>query len=1317
MAEPPAPIVYERFFAPRYITPIPVSALSAQDGALCMRGVPSTSSAQSWLPALTATTAHQMWSRTLTPAGMFDDPLIDDAFSGLQQCTTLSLRRALSEMSRALNGVFCIPNAANDGGWQFSNRAFSPLVWSVLTLMVDRGDHVRLRMAVRQGMPESTRHLAAAVVARVHVLIDRALTKVGPEELTMDQLDAQLRTFGFGSNCSTILFPVPGQLVVLRPSAAKALASVLLSCKAWTPETLLHAPLAMLSALAALEAPGVACIYGPRNAAGILAAVRSQARCAIGPPSDQIMDGRVHQLEAQTLQLFVMGWNLLLLGHADFPAALAARSMVWSDEVAKYATGNLMNPSTAPSAWRAAAYADFVAAITTARLPRYPVPLALTGDLEHRLRLLRTNYGPGASLELLLSCSPLGIRSKASARTLVPPISPVQVWRRVWRTSFVLTHPVVVDATIDDVQEFMRHQAPLIQQQSVPLDILRSNAARRVDRVLVYGCGPGVAERFAGAIAAFRLMAIPYGDTEWNSPNNFVVSSDALLVDAQAARPMMLRSLMARIYGRPDALFHVPFITPIFARELYTLCEMPDHKLRTETASALCDLLASMLRLQPPTKGISSGRTLMTYADINIRLAGQEQPWPLTLCNAFLPLFLGTVTQRYFERSLLVGSPVLYNGYLNTMLAMMRSPLDENAGFWHWPTDVLEVILRYFFLIYMQQQGLIGGLMPVPGIMENNRVLVQALAFLYVHKKMDRADLVRVVMPDDDDNGRGNGADYSLVPRGFSKRTYERVHPEKPREFTWKHLQRCHEHTMELGTLEQFPMQGNSIYHDLASATAAYAQASTIPTSIAAGAYSSLQFKQTMSETSVRGSRNSVRSILRVVGHTVDTMTPASDLARGMVEVSGTTDDTASYVPRPKGWVKRGNQCVDKNDDAAEAEKQRDANDKKKKKKKKKDKRSSAVVGANRHISDDETNTDVNGSGDDVIDDDDPTFDATYPIHKRVRNGQYNAALLHSSSSSSSSSSAAAAAAAIDMFSSPEEIAQYRRSHGKNALASNKKNAKESPEVIALRERAAKLRSDRAQNLHYIGACLSRFVVIAVTAVAASSDDTLPVSFVRAVLGTAYAPYGAGCRGFSWESSAHNARNHLKDIETSVLTVTRNARTVAMPRLYSPPDTPPVQPSSITDHVVNSLFDAEIAPWVSRGAILRNNADMSLLHNKVPGVNSLANYRQWDVPMSSTMPRGAAGLSSPVYAYSMELEVDRSRVREVARPHATFSESSSRDRGAQDLDAPYDFSMSVWMWRTLPREPTEYRLADATGLETAASVCGVIQSYSQQKAT
>lgn len=1228
---------YQSFFSPDLPLPVPFHQLDDSDRTTFARNVPrpQPGAPDIWLSGVTSKTARSQWTCELSPGGSFDDLLLDDAFHGAHTSCEPDLRTAVAEMSQALAGLYVVPSATSSE-WNFTNRGMAPLVWCTLALLVDQGNTERVQLAVDAGLPKAYMHVAWALLARTWALLSRARAALGGGD--PGRLDAETTKTGLVFDCLTMLFPIKQQVLKLRPSATKALASALLALNVWRDDTLSTMSQSMLSALAKLRPESLENAYGTM-APAIRKLCDEQSTCSVGPPSTSDMRGRLHELPCGPAAAHLAGRILATVGDTSYAASLAVRGLMWNDPAALRFLYTDRPVHVAPSVWRAAAYADMFSPTCATTNVRYAVPPRMLSDLEARAFKLRAAFGGDIPLDVLLSCSPLGPAARVGSETLMPPLAPSEMWRRLTPASVAFPNPVVVDVA-ENFDAAMEHRGDMFRQQRIPLGTLCHSVGRPITRALIHGVGESDLEAVAGAFIVFRALGLKMGDRVWNLPGNFVFSPNAILVEADAARVLMIRALMMRLYVRPRCTQHLPFVTPIIAREMHTLTSVSNDLLRAELASALCDFIVAMLTLRVPTCGISTVRRLMTRGDINIALPGSDQPWAVTLCTMFLPRFLGPVTRENLPREFVCNNPVLYNGYFNTVLAMMRSPLDEDVGFWHWPSGVLDAILRYFFLVYMQTKDLVSDSAPVPSILTNNPVLVQALAFMYLHRKLRPHDVAAAVVSFND------GVYHHQKERATERKVARRVPGDDTgNRYTVVHLKEAAPNAIESHALSTHPVTGGSIAADIGAHTAAYADGGTIPKSLAPGDYSTLQFKYSAATGKPDGPRKNLRSIPRIIGLLFNEMTTVEDLATGMVEVSSAKEQADAHVPRGKGYLKRSRQAKE------------------------------AAAAA----------MDVDAPSDSLTDD--------APRHRRVAHGQYKARELNKRAEAPAPAPTPPGGhSEAGMFVSEKELDELRAQRigrgrkkpvAHNSASTSDSDSDSEADMEHHRRRVEKLRRDRINQLRTAGASLSRFVILAITSIAASPTNTLPKSFVRAVLSTSHVIFGQASHPHNWENSALTASNRIGTLQTSMAVFSDKAGSAALPGVYP---SPAGTSSEWSDLAFNSLFDMELAPFTTRSAIVGHpTRDFYNLHNGVPGIMQLERFKHWDIPVGSVLARGDSDHVSPVYPYSLPFAVTPDFVRDAVRPSTTMPADGSGDREKAELDAPYDFRLAIWMSRCAQR--------------------------------
>lgn len=1246
-----SPLRWPLLLSPLAPPPVPLDELSHDDATLVINHIPRLRTTQSlhWLKEPAA-----MWRAAVvdpvTPRG---DPLLDDSF----RTDRADLDKAVWEMSKGLSGVFATPSPDDVHVWFFSAPAWAPLMWAVFALIADRGNENRVQHAVAAGLPEATLHSARAVVLRVQQLVERALA-LG-DHGAPDALDATLTK---PYSVRTVLFPLPGQVVELRPAAAKALASVLLSSNIWSGDTIDRAPLSMLNALTMLSHYDYGTAY-KCNIREIEARLTAQEQCKLGP-------GRAYDMDKRTALMLALTRQMNVTGDRNFRTAVFARALVWNDPAARRFMEAHAAESWTSALWRVAAAVDQLTSVCTSETGRFSLPPITTADLEARVGLMLERFGKHIPIEILLTCMPFTPKPVTMEHTLVGSVSPSEVWRRIVPLSGTTVMPHTVSLEHAETIQQLSHES------QVGLSLLQQSAATRLHAAVVYELSPRALEEFSGMLAATRLLAASvYGDRVWNLPGNIVLTDSAAIIEATTARALMLRTMMLRLYGVPDIVAYFPFVTPLIARELCTLHEIPDMAMRTEIAACLCDFIATMMcPTSAPRVGISRGGVMMTDEALHIRLPGPDVSWPIAVCTRFLPAFLGNVTHHRFGRRFRTESPLLYNGYLNTVVGMMRALGDPHCGEWRWPRPVMDIILRYFFLVHMQLIGLIPREGDLPEIYQINRPMIQILAFMYMHHVLIMEDVCNILELSAENSSAHSGGKIVTLSQvmaqgrraaaGDPDRRQRCVHVSKYR--------RAPKNALELGTLALFPVHvaGTSrqatVSDELAQLTDAFTDLSRLPRSYPASEYASFQSRS-------KGSRDSVRCILRAVRHIFETNATVLDLARGIAESAAATDETAvpraprKKQPASKKKAKPSDFSSDEEPILAEVPKDSIMRE--------------AIPIANDEFGSSATHVSIN--------------------RKRYKKDPTEVAL-------------AAAVGIPDGDDNSSEFIDY-----------DAQDYEDDDDNNYIRECKSKQRRAVLDATRAMGFALSRFVVMAISIAGAEptllGDQELPNALVRVILGTSMMSYGQGCKGLSWEHSPRGGHNRVNAVHSTVMDAFHAAYTTAVPYIYEPRPDPmrsktaaPLLKTTVTSGFtadsLRSLFDLEIAPFAPRVAILAEPR-FETMWNCLPGDQSIEDMRDWDFPVASTYTRHDGEKTPMWYPYSPQIGVDPNRVRDVPSP-ITEIPPGNRDRTREELEreVPYDFRFSLWLWRAMPLANTPYGPDIGIGVDAVVEFGGALAS-------
>lgn len=1214
--------------------PKPVSELPYDLATLCMNSVPMLPHAIGAL--IPSRTDGRFWVRELdrTQPLFVADPLLDDAFCGPVCASVDQLRLAVAEMCGVCTGTCAAPRTIEGHGLRmvFCGSLVGALMWCIHVLLIDRGDEQRTSLAVRRGMPAVYVDVARAVILRAVALLTRACLFVSG----LDELDARVnalrphRMFGLPA-------PMAEQVIVLRPSVAKAFASVLLAANIWTPETTDYMPIAMLSAFDALPfstlANHLTCDINEfqRRMLPLL-------QCQLGPPVEEspLLATRVYPLPRATMASVLMSVYMMLRKERSFISTVMVRDRLWNQPIAARAFPRLLNAQTMAAAYQTAAHLDQCLPLVDTRADRFFFPLAFIAPLTKYVATARSAYGSTVPLDVLLSSVPLGLQGLGTTQLTAPPVTPVELWRRVVPLS--LLHGYPIGGLFSDIRQpadEQQHLDPLIRSNSVLLHLLNQSTELPTTAFLMYVVGPTGLASFAQFVAAVRLMsAVHYGDRAWNRPEQVAISDNALAIDSACARVFAMRALLPRLFGRPNLCVVFPYMTPTLGRELMTLHHIGNPTLRTEMANALCDLIVSLLRRAPPPVGMGSFGNVMCSEDMKIALGGsRDVPWSLVMCSVFLPRFLGPVTSMFFTRSWLCNSSVLYNGYRNTVLAMMRSPRDPNSGFWRWPAPVMMALLRFFFLVYCRQRGVLHfNLAPgadnleMPAILRDNPTLVQALAFHYMSRVVRRADLADMVtaMKSSRLKARANARIYKRSQDADTSRDIK---------FELHDLKRMPEMYIEECVLERFPLRGMTISEDIRQ---------MLPGFATAVASSALVFHESDSTTLQMkpGDRHALTNngmIMRAILRLMEIGSPVEDLATMLVAVSSSNNADNEYkasspspaeresLPKPVR-ISRKKQSM-----------------------------------------------------------------TTQPM-----DGEDDEDHLTASPPPAPQPAVRAMPRPPDFFVSDADVQRNKRQRAQSSSSSSSASYDANPiDLEAARREALNKRYDKLEERQNTGKLLSRFIVLALTIAASEmqahdSSVIIAPELVRAGLCTMSLPYGEGGRAISWESSSTGARNRFDSVSLTMRAIRDSLQSLALPHVHRASDSPPnaavfgaVAPPPFMrfanvpisneiqwdDVALTSLFDLELSVYVNRTWLTGHAPDWSLLHNSVPTAEQLNGLCGWDIPFRLPAEARADQILPVTYVYTLPLGIGTG-VRDCV--------------GDPMSDVPYCFELSLWNWRALP---------------------------------
>lgn len=1195
----------------------PLSELPPDLTTLCINSVPILPQAIGAL--IPSRPDGRYWSRELGSLPMFTDSLLDDALSG----SVDQLRMAVGEMCGMCSGTFAAPRAIDGHApcMVFCGAMFGALMWCIHVLVIDRGDEQRTSVAVRRGLPVAYVDLARAVILRAFALLTRACQFVSG----LDELDA---TVDAQRSHRMLGLPAPAkeQMIVFRSSVAKAFASVLLAANIWTAETVEYMPIAMLSAFYALPRSTLSEEFQQR--------MLPLLQCQLGPPVEEspLLSARVYPLPRGTMATMLMSVFMMMRKERSFISTLIVRSQLWKQHMAKRVLAALLTAQQMAAAYQTVAHLEQCLSLVDTRSDRFFLPLPLITPLSKYVATARSAYGPSVPLDILVTSVPLGLPGIGTAQLVAPPVSPVELWRRVVPLSLLHCCPVggLFSDVVDVPDEQLKQLDQLVRNNLYVLYLLHASTEVPTTAFLLYSVGPSGVASFAQYVAAVRLMsAVHYGDRAWNRPEHVAISDHALVIESACARVFAMRALLPRLFGRPNLCLMFPYLTPTLGRELITLHHIGNPTLRTEMANALCDLIVGLMRRAAPPVGMGSFGTVMCSGDMKIELGGaRDVPWSLVMCSVFLPRFLGPVTNRFFTRSWVCNSSVLYNGYRNTVLAMMRSPRDPNSGYWRWPASVMLALLRFFFLVHCRQRGVLHlNLAPgadnleMPVILRDNPTLVQALAFHYMARVLRRQDLAEIV------------AQMKSLPRprGSNARCHRRQASSptsRDVKFDWRILQRMPEMFIERCVLERFPLRGVTISDDIRQMLSGFSTAPSCSALVFAESdCTTLQMKP--------GDRHALthhHMIIRAITRLLDTKESGDDLARMLVKVStssGADSERANY-----------------DDSSADPKPVR--------------------------ISRNQKSTSQPVDNQDGCED---PFESSPPPPPQP--------------------AVRAMPTPPDFFVLEAEAQRSKRQRASSSSSSSSSYDIDPVEAEAAHRAQLKRRYDKIEERQQSGKILSRFIVLALTIAASemsAGDSSAIISpeLVRAGLATMSLPYGEGGRAISWEHSSTGARNRYDSVATTVSTIRESLQSLALLHVHRPLDSPPnaavfdapapppfLRFSSIpinnemkwTDVALMSLFDLELSMYVNRSWLTGYAPDWSLLHNHVPTADQLGGLCGWDIPFRLPAEARTDQIMPITYVYTMPLGIGPG-VRECV--------------GTPASDVPYCFELSLWNWRALP---------------------------------
>ena len=1225
--------------------PVCIDDMPPAERAMVLRCTPSTPF--KWVPWLKP--PSRMWRVPhLAADHPFAPALLDETFAVAQA----RLDSAVTEMSKCLTGVYAIPYEKT---WAFTHSQWAPLMWAVFVLIADRGSHTRLTEALRNGVDPAVPPAAAAIVLRVHQLVERAMASFP----AIAALDA---TVSSSINASTVLFPNTGNLVVLRPAAAKALAAAMLAADIWAGPALARAPPAVIGALRPFGANELFDIYS--GCIGDVRQLKEEQNQFQLIPSNQ--EPIYQQIPVPPRMLMMLAMCRFMLSHQDrsFTSALVARALMWAERVAVNRIIDDLEDVHTPNLWRVCSAIDSMSYICTTTHERFTVPHMFAGDLYWRVRLCRQHYPANVPLETMLSCAPMPSMLGANEHVLMPPATMEETWRRMLPLGFTDLRANVVPFA----------DGKLIEKQPDHVKICvalvcESALAVRRHAAMVYELPDTHMDGFVSMITGLRNMGIWMGDRCWVDPRNFAISDKCIAIESSVARILSLRTMMLRIYGPSRPILHFPFVSPIMLRELCTLPDIADDDLRAEMATALCDMLACMMRATRPRKFMAADG--MPMMGSTLKIAGKNKadiPWPEFLCRRFLPAFLGRIYTEYFTRQTLGRSQLLYNGYHNTLFTLIRCPIDNKLGQWRWPKVVAETVLRYFFLIYVEQCGITTTSIAIPELCESNPHLVQALAFIYIQSVIAQSTLVDLV-----DNGRIN-----------SQHRDRKKHPVKRHYLRPSTAYMCSEFAIERGVLKKFPIQGDNANDDIVARLKMF----DTPESLAftPGEYGTLVGTRTSLIGKGQWSRTVPRAALMVVRRGVR----STDLASAMVEcvhpeLAGTRRVEKPNGPKPTRIRKK------KGDVSAPppAPKPR--------------------PGRTMTVDSDMMAEDV-------------------PVHQRMPKAKWPSARVAKPVWKINNKSVDDFMPGLV----PEKQSKPDAGDGDSDSDSASDTDEEETEVpdTILPESSEDTETDRAKHIRRqredamceMNTLLSRFVIATVTLeYAQEHHDPLRMrDFVRGVLGSLAVSDGDGNRSLNWENPLVRVGSWEEDIEKGAKAVTEEWKKRIITGLYAAP-LPGVTMSSsgFAPKFYHALTSLELAPFMSRVNAVADCKRMEQVCNFSPDMAGLEALRHFEIPYVSPNERKSDGAPCLIFPHTPMLSMRHDFVG-GATGKCTLApvDASPVARAVLARDAPYDFRFANWMFGALPftaRGASSMR--PGFGMETVGNVGGGLYNILKQQPT
>lgn len=637
---------------------------------------------------------------------------------------------AIIEMCNALSLqlLICVSNYT----LFFAEPHFVPILWAVLVLLVDNGSECRLSLS-HITLHTNATTLAKMIFNRIWAILCRALA-VEPD---WNALDAAVPV----SFCDFNTGKGPLSRFALRPCVVYVLSSVLLSCgsvwKQVDPDCL---PFRVQSAMNVLSSQARKILFGS-NEMEIGNHIDSTCRIVNRTSKSAFV------IPEHIMMALIVGSNVRDIRN-HVACGTGIRMLIYADQLYRDAFYALLRVASGPerkdmmAAFSRLTYQyDNLRALYTTATSYYPVTVDMYTKLPLYINSLRKRVGKSIPLPLLLTCAP-GDPFASDPSSTIPEINLYAIKKS---TAPIYAH--YQEAQVIAIADMYSTAETASQALSSKYGAIVHASS------LVRGCPSWVryhfvggadnnrdeadAEQFANYIAAVRLIGAIVGDRTWNAPCNFYVASNQIHIEATSARVFMLRDVMLRVYCDKDApVRQFPYVSPILTRELITLGSITNLAIQGEVAAALCDLIFASIRLEPPSSLMVQQTSRQSYIVIN---SHGTCPWATSVCLNFIHPMFGKLIPNYFGDMLFNQEPI-HMGILSTIEFMVQSPVASDLPVITWPLDVLNAILRYFFVLYMYNHQGCGAPKKddddttgeLPCIIEDNMALVQALAFLYI---------------------------------------------------------------------------------------------------------------------------------------------------------------------------------------------------------------------------------------------------------------------------------------------------------------------------------------------------------------------------------------------------------------------------------------------------------------------------------------------------------------------------------------------------------------------------------------------------------